>query len=39
MDGLFTALHCVYNTNSFREAIFKAVNLGGDADSIAAIAG
>lgn len=39
MDGLFTALNVVYNTGSFKEAIFKAVNLGGDADSIAAITG
>lgn len=39
MDGLYTALHIVYHTNSIKEALFKAVNLGGDADTVAAIAG
>jgi ADP-ribosyl-[dinitrogen reductase] hydrolase len=28
-----------YNTNSFKDAILKAVNLGGDADTIGAITG
>eukprot|EP01127_Copromyxa_protea_P006651 TRINITY_DN1665_c0_g1_i1.p1 TRINITY_DN1665_c0_g1~~TRINITY_DN1665_c0_g1_i1.p1 ORF type:complete len:318 (+),score=57.15 TRINITY_DN1665_c0_g1_i1:2686-3639(+) len=39
MDGLAMALHSVYHTNSFEEAITKAVNLLGDADSVGAIAG
>jgi hypothetical protein len=39
MDGLYTALHIVYHTSSFKETLFTAANWGGDADSIAAIAG
>eukprot|EP01022_Parablepharisma_sp_SALTPOND_P010991 TRINITY_DN1454_c0_g1_i1.p1 TRINITY_DN1454_c0_g1~~TRINITY_DN1454_c0_g1_i1.p1 ORF type:complete len:460 (-),score=34.18 TRINITY_DN1454_c0_g1_i1:138-1445(-) len=39
MDGLSMALHCVYSTESFAEAVLKAANLGGDADSLAAVAG
>ncbi len=39
MDGLNVALHIVYHTNSADEAIYRAVNWGGDADSIAAITG
>ncbi len=33
------ALHCVYTTKSFEEAILKAVAHGGDDDSVGAIAG
>lgn len=39
MDGMYAAFHIVYNTESFQEALFKAVNIGGDSDSIAAITG
>jgi ADP-ribosylglycohydrolase len=39
MDALYTALHIAYNTENLTEAIFKAVNLGGDSDSIAAVVG
>jgi ADP-ribosylglycohydrolase len=39
MDGLAMALHSVYHTKSFSEAITKAVNFLGDADSVGAIAG
>lgn len=28
------SLHILYNTNNFNEAILKAVNIGGDADSV-----
>lgn len=38
MDGLAMALHAVYTTNSFEEAVTKAVNMLGDADSVGAIA-
>ena len=39
MDGTYLALHIVYNSNSFKEAILKAVNWGGDSDSVAAVVG
>jgi len=39
MDGLAIALHSVYHTQSFDEAIAKCVNFLGDADSTGAIAG
>lgn len=39
MDGAYVALHIVYHSNSFEEGIFKAVNWGGDADSMAAVVG
>ena len=39
MDGLAVALHSVYHTNSFAEAVEKCVNHLGDADSNASIAG
>ncbi len=39
IDNLKAALWCLLNTNNYRELILKAVNLGGDADTIAAIAG
>ena len=37
LDGLALALHCVYHTTSFGEAIAKVVNHRGDADSTGAI--
>ena len=33
------ALHIVYNTQSLKESILKAVNLGGDADTLGAVTG
>lgn len=39
MDGLAMALHAVYHTTSFSDAVTKAVNFLGDADSVGAIAG
>ena len=39
MDGLAIALHSVYHTTSFDEAIEKCVNFLGDADSTGAVAG
>eukprot|EP01147_Barroeca_monosierra_P004390 gene4390-8527_t len=39
MDGLAMALHCVWHTTSFKEALLKAVNLCGDADTVGAITG
>ena len=37
--SLEAALWCVYHTNNFKDCILKAVNLGGDADTVAAITG
>jgi len=39
MDGLCMALHIAYHTNSFLEAVLWAVNMGGDCDTVGAIAG
>lgn len=39
IDTLETSLWCLYNTNSYEEAVLTAVNLGGDTDTIAAITG
>lgn len=39
VDSFTTALHCILTTSSFEEAVVKAVNLGGDADTIGAITG
>ncbi len=39
MDALAMALHCVYTTDSFEDAVIKAVRSGGDADSVGAITG
>jgi len=39
MDGRCAALHCVFATDSFAEAVVKAVNMRGDADSVASVAG
>lgn len=39
VDSIEAALWCFHNTNSYKEAILKAVNLGEDTDTIAAITG
>lgn len=39
VDSFAAALHCILTTDSFEEAVIKAVNLGGDADTIGAITG
>lgn len=39
VDSFSAALHCIYTTRSFEDAVIKAVNLGGDADTIGAITG
>lgn len=39
VDSFSAALHCICTTGNFEEAVVKAVNLGGDADTIGAITG
>ena len=39
VDSFSAALHCIFTTDTFEKAIVKAVNLGGDADTIGAITG
>lgn len=39
VDALETAIWCLISTDSFRECLLKAVNLGDDADTVGAIAG
>lgn len=39
VDTLKAVLWCVGNTDSFKKAVLKAVNLGGDTDTIGAITG
>ena len=39
VDTLEAALWCVLTTNNYRDAVLKAVNLGEDTDTIAAITG
>jgi len=39
MDCLSMALHVLYTTNTFKDAILKAVNLCGDADSLGSVVG
>ena len=39
IDSLEASLWSFYHTNNFEDAILKAVNLGGDADTIGAITG
>lgn len=39
VESLEAALWCFYTTNSWREAVLQAVNLGDDADTTGAIAG
>jgi len=39
MDAFSMALHCIWTTDSFSEAVLKAANLCGDSDTVAAITG
>jgi len=39
VDTLEACLWCVLKTSSYKEAVLKAVNLGGDTDTIAALTG
>ena len=39
VDTLEAAVWCLLNTNSYRECVLKAVNLGRDTDTVAAVAG
>jgi ADP-ribosylglycohydrolase len=39
MDATAMALHCAWSTASFPEAVLKAANLRGDADSVASVTG
>ena len=39
MDAMAMALHVVYTTKSFEEAIIKVVNLRGDSDSVGSVVG
>lgn len=39
VDSFAAALHCTFTTDSFEAAVVKAVNLGGDADTIGTITG
>ena len=39
VDTLEAALWCLLNTNNYRDCVLKAVNLGGDTDTVAAVAG
>ena len=39
MDGLAMALHILYTTNSFKEAILKVANLCGDSGAVSSIVG
>lgn len=39
VDTLEASIWCILNTNSYEEAVVKAINLGGDTDTIGAITG
>ena len=39
VDTLEAALWCLYNTDSYRDCVLTAVNLGDDTDTVAAVAG
>mmetsp|Transcript_84615 Transcript_84615/g.248120 ORF Transcript_84615/g.248120 Transcript_84615/m.248120 type:complete len:265 (-) Transcript_84615:17-811(-) len=39
MDNLAMALHCVWSTSTFSECLLKVVNMCGDSDTVAAVAG
>jgi len=39
MDALAIGFHIVYISKSCKQAIFRAVRLGGDADTVACIVG
>ena len=38
-DGLCMALHCLYHTKNLAECLLKITNIGGDSDTVGAIAG
>lgn len=39
VETLECALHCLLTTSSYRDAVLKAVNLGGDTDTVGAVCG
>ena len=39
VDTLEAAVWCLLNTNNYKDAVLKAVNLGDDTDTVAAITG
>jgi ADP-ribosyl-[dinitrogen reductase] hydrolase len=39
IDTLEASLWCLFNSSDYKEAILKAINLGGDTDTIAAVTG
>jgi len=39
MDCLSMALHCVWTTETFSEAVLKCANIRGDADTVSAVTG
>ena len=39
IDSLEASIWCFMNSSSYKECVLKAVNLGGDTDTIASIAG
>ena len=39
VDSLEASIWCLYNSNSYTEAVLRAVNLGEDTDTIGAITG
>ena len=39
MDAMAMALHIVYHTSSFYDAVLWAVNMGGDCDSVGSVVG
>lgn len=39
MDALAMALHTVWHTNSFKQVAMMNANMGGDCDTVGAIAG
>ena len=39
VDTLESAIWCLLNTNNYKDCVLKAVNLGGDTDTVAAVVG
>jgi len=39
MDNLSMALHCVWSTDNFKDAMLKCANMRGDSDSVCAVVG
>jgi len=39
MDAMAMALHCVWTTNSFVDALLKCANMRGDSDSVCSVTG